>query len=51
MTMSIGQWDALLQGGYDVGFVLLELDDDEQPIAAYCRDGWLPQSHPKQKGA
>ena len=35
VTMSPGQWDALLQAAYDGGFVLLELDDDEQPVSAY----------------
>jgi hypothetical protein len=37
LTMSIGQWDTMLQVGYDLGFVLLELDDNEVPIAAYQR--------------
>jgi hypothetical protein len=37
MTMSVGQWDTWLQVAYDQGFVLLELDDDEQPVAAYQR--------------
>lgn len=37
VTMSVGQWDALLAAAYDQGYVLLELDDDEQPIAAYRR--------------
>jgi hypothetical protein len=40
-TMSEGQWDGLLHGLYDSGFVLLELDDDERPRAAY-RKGGLP---------
>ena len=34
-TMSPGQWDALLQAGYDQGATLLELDASERPIAAY----------------
>ena len=34
-TMSINQWDALLQAGYDQGATLLELDDSERPVAAY----------------
>jgi hypothetical protein len=37
VTMSIGQWDAVLQGMYDAGCVLLELDDEERPVAAYQR--------------
>lgn len=36
-TMSIGQWDGILQGAYNAGFVLLELDDDENPVKAYQR--------------
>lgn len=39
ITMSEGQWDALLQAAYDAGDVLLELDDHEQPIRAYRRPG------------
>ena len=34
-TMSIDQWDAILRAAYEVGFVLLELDKHEQPVAAY----------------
>ena len=34
-TMSPGQWDALLQAGYDQGATLLELNADERPVAAY----------------
>jgi len=34
-TMSIGQWDALLDAGYKQGAILLELDANEQPAAAY----------------
>jgi hypothetical protein len=39
VTMSTGQWDALLQGAYDTGARLLELDADEQPVAAYRKGG------------
>jgi hypothetical protein len=39
VTMSTGQWDAVLQASYDAGFVLLELDEDERPVAAYQRAG------------
>ena len=35
ITMSIGQWDGTLQAAYDVGFILLELDDNERPVRAY----------------
>lgn len=37
VTMSIGQWDGLLEAAYDAGAVLLELDDTETPIKAYQR--------------
>jgi hypothetical protein len=35
VTMSTGQWDELLNQGYLIGWTLLELDDNERPIAAY----------------
>jgi hypothetical protein len=38
-TMSPGQWDAVLQDAYDAGFVLLEVNQREQVIAAYRRHG------------
>jgi hypothetical protein len=36
-TMSVGQWDSLLAAAYNLGFVLLELDDDERILRAYRR--------------
>jgi len=38
ITMSRGQWDALLAAGYEGGCVLLELDACERPVAAYQRE-------------
>lgn len=38
-TMSVGQWDNLLAAAYQQGHTLLELDDNEQPVAAYRRCG------------
>src|ERR1035437_9248485 len=35
LTMSIGQWDALLAEAYKRGHTLLELNANEQPVAAY----------------
>ena len=35
ITMSIGQWDMLLSEAYRRGWILLELDDAELPVAAY----------------
>ena len=35
MTMSVGQWDAMLSAAYNDGWVLLELDEDEKPVRAY----------------
>lgn len=37
ITMSVGQWDAMLQAAYQQGWTLLELDRKERPIAAYKR--------------
>ena len=39
ITMSRGQWDVLLLNTYNRGWILLELDDDEQPVAAYRKRG------------
>jgi hypothetical protein len=36
-TMSVGQWDAFMASAYDAGFVLLEVDEREQPVKAYRR--------------
>ena len=35
MTMSAGQWDAMLAAAYEQGWILLELDDHEMPVRAY----------------
>jgi hypothetical protein len=35
IPMSVGQWDRLLATAYGLGWVLLELDDDERPIRAF----------------
>jgi hypothetical protein len=35
VTMSTGQWDALLAAAYEAGWTLLELDADEVPVRAY----------------
>jgi hypothetical protein len=37
--MSIGQLDNFLRVSYEMGAVLLELDDDERLVAAYRRGG------------
>lgn len=37
VTMSTGQWDALLQSMYSAGCILLELDDNENPVRAFQR--------------
>jgi hypothetical protein len=39
VTMARGQWDALLLAAYQSGALLLELDRDERPVAAYQRPG------------
>lgn len=35
VTMSEGQWDALLSASYEAGAVLLELDAQERPVRAF----------------
>jgi hypothetical protein len=36
ITMSVGQaWDPILDCAYRSGWVVLELDDDEQPVRAF----------------
>ena len=39
MTMSIGQLDNFLRVSYEMGAVLLELDDEERPITAFRQRG------------
>ena len=34
-TMSVGQWDSTVAAAYDIGYVLLELDDSETILRAY----------------
>lgn len=38
ITMSPGQWDVMLAAAYDQGCILLEVDDDEIPVAAYQKE-------------
>jgi hypothetical protein len=35
ITCSPGQWDAWLSGAYAAGWILLELNEDEEPVRAY----------------
>jgi len=35
VTMGEGQWDGLLSSAYELGWILLELDEDEKPVRAY----------------
>jgi len=37
ITMSKGQWDETLAAAYDDGWVLIVVDDDEKPVAAFRR--------------
>jgi hypothetical protein len=37
ITMAEGQWDGVLAAAYERGWILLEVDDDEQPVRAYRR--------------
>ena len=36
-TKLVDQWDDTLQAAYDLGFVILELDNEERPVRAYRR--------------
>ena len=38
ITMSTGQWDNLLQISYDHGWILLEVNENEIPVAAYRKE-------------
>ncbi len=35
VTMGEGQWDATLSAAYEQGWILLEVDEREQPVRAY----------------
>lgn len=50
ITMSIGQWDNLLEEGYyRQGAILIELDENEIPVAIYKFSGEsIPPEHPTQ---
>lgn len=37
ITFTSNQWDALLSAAYATGFVLIEMNDAEQPVRAYQR--------------
>lgn len=39
MTVSRGQWDSLIAAAYERGWVLLELDENEQLKRAYQKPG------------
>jgi hypothetical protein len=43
VTMGVGQWDNILLVSYELGFTLLELDDDEHPVAAYRNPHPMPR--------
>lgn len=46
ITMSVGQWDKFLEEGYyHQGATLIELDKDENPIAAYKFSGVFKKSN------
>lgn len=38
VTIGVGEWDSLLADCYNAGFLLLELDDNEHPVAAYQKE-------------
>lgn len=45
ITMSVGQWDGYLQSAYDYGWVLIELDDNEEIVRAYKKKGTNKQEN------
>ncbi len=38
--MGVEQWDAVLAAAYRAGFILLELDENENPVRAYRSGSW-----------
>jgi hypothetical protein len=38
ITMSVGQWDTMLEACYDLGWRLIELDKNEKLVAIYQRE-------------
>jgi len=44
ITMSVGQWDDILMSAYNRGWILLELNDDEEAVAAYQKAPKLDES-------
>ena len=38
ITMARDQWDGLLSAAYADGWVLLEMDEQDQPVKAYQRE-------------
>lgn len=39
ITMSVGQWDKLLENAYNEGMYLFEFDKNELPVAIYKKGG------------
>lgn len=35
LTINEGAWDALIKAGYESGFTLIEMDEDERPVRAF----------------
>lgn len=35
ITMSVGQWDALLEASYHANWLLIEMNKNGNPVAAY----------------
>ena len=38
VTMAPGQWDSLLEAAYDMGAILLEIDEHDKPVKAYRKN-------------
>jgi hypothetical protein len=37
LFLGVGDWSPLLAAGYDEGAILVEFNDDNEPVAAYQR--------------
>ena len=43
MTIDMGAWDGIIEGAYNAGFVLIELDQHNRPIRAFQRTEGYPK--------
>lgn len=36
ITIDVGAWSEMLAACYDNGWILVEMDEDERPVRAFC---------------